>query len=166
MFARKPISHESVPGALAKAERYRLLNEPTESESICRDVLEIEPDNQAALIHLVLALTDQIPADSRAFHDAISIAGRLQGAYNRAYYSGICWERRAKGHHQSRGQSIHQPLYEWLVKALHYYEEAERFRSPGNDDPVLRWNACVRYLERHRELAPRPDEIDEPVLSE
>ena len=32
MFATKPISRDSVAGALAKAERYRLLNEPEEAE--------------------------------------------------------------------------------------------------------------------------------------
>jgi hypothetical protein len=38
MFAPKPISPDSIAGALAKAERYRLLNEPGEAESICRDI--------------------------------------------------------------------------------------------------------------------------------
>ena len=38
-----------MPAALEKALRYRLLNEPVEAESICRDVLEVDPDNQAAL---------------------------------------------------------------------------------------------------------------------
>ena len=42
MFALKPISRDSLDGALAKAERYRLLNEPTEAESICRDILEVD----------------------------------------------------------------------------------------------------------------------------
>ena len=59
-FELKPISHDSVTGALAKAERYRLLNEPNQAESICCDILEVEPDNQQALISLILALTDQI----------------------------------------------------------------------------------------------------------
>jgi hypothetical protein len=45
VFALKPISHDSVANALAKAERYRLLNEPNEAESICHDILQIEPDN-------------------------------------------------------------------------------------------------------------------------
>jgi hypothetical protein len=53
---------DSVPGALAKAERYRLLHEPTEAESICLDILEIEPENKQALVSLILALTDEIPA--------------------------------------------------------------------------------------------------------
>ena len=72
MFELKPISHESVAGALAKAERYRLLNEPGEAESICRDILEIEPGNQQALISLILALTDQIPDDAHAFGNALA----------------------------------------------------------------------------------------------
>ena len=34
-FQLKTLSPEAVPRALAKAERYRLLNEPGEAESIC-----------------------------------------------------------------------------------------------------------------------------------
>ena len=96
MFALKPISHDSVAGALAKAERYRLLNEPSAAESICLDILEIEPGNQPALISLILSLTDQIPHDTRAFTHAVSAVARLTAPYDRAYYEGIAWERRAK----------------------------------------------------------------------
>ena len=77
MFALKPLSHESVTGALAKAEHYRLLGEPAEAESICRDIVEIEPENQAALICLMLALSDQIAHDSRAFGNAVALLERL-----------------------------------------------------------------------------------------
>ena len=35
MFELKPLSREAIPRALEKAERYRLLNEPAEAESIC-----------------------------------------------------------------------------------------------------------------------------------
>jgi hypothetical protein len=38
--------------------------------------------------------------------------------------------------------------------------------APGNDDAVLRWNACVQYLERHKELGPHPEEVAEPISSE
>lgn len=166
MFARKPISHDSVAGALAKAERYRLLNEPTEAQSICRDILEIEPANQAALVNLILALTDDISEDPRAFTEAVPLSARLESEYDRAYYEGICWERRAKERHRRGGQNAHQYAYEWLEKALRLFEQAENLRPHGNDDAVLRWNACVRYLERHRELAPRHEEALEPIASE
>lgn len=166
MFVLKPISHDSVANALAKAERYRLLNEPGEAESICRDILEIEPGNQQALISLVLALTDDIPNDPHAFTNAIAAAGRLATPYDRAYYAGIAWERRAKARHHGAGQGAHHYAYEWIVKALQLFAEAERLRSPGNDDAVLRWNACVRFLSRHKELAPRPEDVSEPILSE
>lgn len=166
MFALKPISHDSVAGALAKAERYRLLNEPGEAESICRDILEVEPGNQQALISLILALTEQIGHDSRAFADALAMVDRLESRYDRAYYAGIAWERRAKARNHGGGHSAHSYAYEWLVTALRLFEEAERLRTPGNDDAVLRWNACVRYLARHKQLAPTAEEIPEPIKSE
>lgn len=166
MFAIKPISHDSVAHALAKAERYRLLQEPGEAESICRDILDVEPENQAALISLTLTLTDQIPQDSHAFNAALAASGRLHSAYDRAYYAGVAWERRAKARHQHGGHGAHHYVYEWLIKAMHLFEEAERVRPPGNDDALLRWNACVRFLARHKELAPRVEESAEPIVSE
>jgi len=166
MFELKPIHHDSVAGALAKAERYRLLNEPSEAESICRDILEIEPANQAALISLVLALTDQIAHDARAFPGALATAERLESPYDRAYYAGIAWERRAKARHDGRGHAAHSYAYDWLVAALGLFEKAEALRPSGNDDSVLRWNACVRYLHSHKELAPTVEEIPEPIVSE
>jgi hypothetical protein len=166
MFALKPISQDSLAAALSKAERYRLLNEPTEAESICRDILETEPDNQQALVFLTLALTDQISDDPQAFASAISTAAGLRSPYDRAYYSGIAWERRAKARRHGSGHGADQYTYEWLVKALHLFGEAEQLRVPGNDDAVLRWNACVRFLSRHRELGPRREDVPEPILSE
>ena len=59
MFELKPLSKDAIPKALEKADRYRLLNEPAEAESICLDILAAEPDNQRALVMLILALTDQ-----------------------------------------------------------------------------------------------------------
>ena len=55
----KPITPEGIPAALEKAERYRLLNDSSAAESICLDVLEIDPSNQKALVSLLLAITDQ-----------------------------------------------------------------------------------------------------------
>ena len=162
----KPISPDSVAGALAKAERYRLLNEPSDAESICRDILDIEPGNQQALISLILALTDQIPHDASAFASAIAAIARLEGAYDRTYYAGIAWERRAKAYYSGIGRSPHHYAYEWIMRALRLFEEAEQHRVAGNDDAVLRWNACVRFLALHRELAPRAEEAPEPILSE
>src|SRR6186997_1673006 len=38
VFELKPLSASAIPSALAKAERYRLINEPEQSESICEDI--------------------------------------------------------------------------------------------------------------------------------
>src|SRR5580700_7248700 len=112
MFELKPISHDSVAGALAKAERYRLLNEPNEAESICCDILDVEPNNQQALISLILALTDQIAQDAGAFANAVATIAHLDSGYDRAYYAGIAWERRAKACYQGGGQGTCHYAYE------------------------------------------------------
>src|SRR5919204_5129893 len=96
MFDLKTLSPNAVPRALTKAERYRLLNEPAEAESICLDVLAVDPDNQEAIATLLLALTDQFIADPHRVSGAWSLVERLHGEYEREYYAGIIHERRAK----------------------------------------------------------------------
>ena len=144
-FELKPLSSEAVPRALAKAERYRLLNEPREAESICLDALEREPANQEALKMLLLALTDQFGHEEvpSTIAEASKIVARLRDDYDRAYYTGIIYERRAKAHVQDAGRA-----FEWLREAMRWYEQAEAIRPPGNDDAVLRWNTCARLIMR------------------
>jgi hypothetical protein len=166
MFALKPISHDSVDGALARAERYRLLNEPHEAESICRDILDVDPTNRQARISLVLALTDEIPQESGAFAGAMEAISGLEMEYDRTYYSGIAWERRAKASYAAGAVGRGSSIYDWTVRALQLFGEAERLRPAGNDDAILRWNACVRFLDRHKELRPTTEEAPEPILSE
>ncbi len=166
MFTLKPISFDSIDGALAKAERYRLLNEPSEAESICRDILEIDPTNRQAQISLILALTDEIPEEASSFTRAMEGISHLETAYDRAYYSGIAWERRAKALFSSRGPGSSGYVYDWIAKALQFFEEAEALRPASNDSSILRWNACVRFLGRHKDLSPRTEPAPEPILSE
>ena len=88
-FELKTLSPEAVPRALAKAERYRLLNEPGEAESICLDALEVDPDNQEALATLLLALTDQFDADPTSRRRSAGRPSRgSRDEYERAYYTG------------------------------------------------------------------------------
>ena len=166
MFELKQLSPGSVPGAMAKVERYRLLNEPAEAESICRDILEIEPENEAVLIAMVLCLTDQIAQDASAAARAHTVATRLNDEYDRAYYSGLVWERKAKARYHNGSYVSKQTVYDWLVQALHLFEAAERLRPPGNDDAILRWNACVRFIRNHPELTEQASEAAEPMLSD
>jgi len=166
MFELKTLSPEAVPRALSKAERYRLLNEPGEAESICLDALATDPDNQEALATLLLALTDQFVGDSSRVSDAWKTIGRLRDEYERVYYAGIIQERRAKAvlaHGTPRGSGR---AYEWLREAMEHYERAEAIRPPNNDDAILRWNACARLIMHDRHLGPSSEEPSEPLLSE
>src|SRR4026209_2115279 len=93
----KPISKAGVPAALQKAERYRLLNDSSAAESICLDVLEIDPSNQQALEMLVLSITDQFGEElSEGVRRAREVLPRLSDEYKRAYYAGIICERRGR----------------------------------------------------------------------
>src|SRR5437879_10049684 len=86
MFELKPLSKEAIPKALEKADRYRLLNEPAEAESICLDILTADPDNQTALVTLILALTDQFDrVDFNIGHAQFNeLLPRLRDEYQRA----------------------------------------------------------------------------------
>src|SRR5215210_5906548 len=96
MFELKTRSPEGIDRSLEKAERYRFLNEPEEAESICLDILNIAPDNQQALVTLLLALTDQFrQGSSEIVRQAQAVLAQLEGEYERAYYAGILFERRA-----------------------------------------------------------------------
>ena len=165
-FELKAVSPEAVARALAKAERYRLLNEPGEAESICRDVLQVEPDNQEALTTLLLALTEQFHDDASTVVEALVTVGRLQDEYERAYYTGIVAERRAKARLRHGMPGCGPQAYEWLREAMNCYERAEAMRPAGNDDARLRWNACARLIMHNRHLVPIGDERSEPLLLE
>jgi hypothetical protein len=156
MLELKKISKQAIPRALAKAERYRLLNEPHEAESICRDVLRTEPGNQEAVVALVLALTDQFGsrhgADMSKARDALA---QVTDEYERSYYGGIIYERWAKAQFEA-----HVPTHlalDWVEEAMTLYEHAEALRPGGNDDAVLRWNSCLRFIDSTR-LTPKSQE--------
>jgi hypothetical protein len=160
-FNLKPMSKDAVPAALAKAERYRLLNEPGEAESICLDILQIDPHNEDALVMMLLALTDQFPHDlsSKTAARANDLAASLNTPYDRAYYAGIIRERRAKAILQRDRFGAAGVAVEWLRDAMSLYERAEAVRPPQNDDSLLRWNACARLL---MELPAGASEVPEP----
>ena len=165
MLSLKPLHRDAIESALAKAERYRLLNEPAEAESICLDVLATDPGHQQAIITLLLALTDQFPEDRRAYQRAQEALGRITGGYERAYYGGMVDERRAKAHVGLHGGTL-IGVYDWIQDAMKSYERAEALRPAGNDDALLRWNACVRFLQKHPQLRPSSEERTEIELLE
>ncbi|MEO5936070.1 MAG: hypothetical protein ABIP81_02550, partial [Terriglobales bacterium] len=132
--------------AHAKAERYRFLNQPQESESICLDILAIEPNDQMALRNLGLAITDQFvgkPTDRYA--DAEAAFSKLNNPYEKLYYTGITLERQAKC--QLRMGQLPHTLLVIFEDAMRAFEQAAAIRPPANDDAILHWNSCVRVLQ-------------------
>ena len=82
MSELKSLHKDAIPAALEKAERYRLLNEPGEAESICLDILHVDPENQQAIVTLLLAhwrreLLDHIAEPVTVRGHLVRSAGRL-----------------------------------------------------------------------------------------
>lgn len=142
----KTISKSGIAQAISKAELYRYLAEPEETESICRDILAAESDNQSALRMLGLAITDQLSGGRLdRWSEAESVFQTLTDPYERLYYTGLLHERRAKA--QVRASQPLRTLVPLIENAMICFEQAEKIRPSDNDDALLRWNRCVRLLQ-------------------
>ena len=162
MFQLKKITKESIPVALEKAERYRLLNEPWLAESICSDILATDPQNTKATATMLLAVTDQFGTSSDEITKAKQLLTGFQGEYEQQYYAGIICERQGRAIlNRNKGNAF--IAYDWLHDAMEHYDKAEALRPPGNDDAILRWNTCARLI-MHYHLEPMEEEFIEPPL--
>ena len=162
-YAFKQMSTESIPDALEKAGRYRLLGEPVEAESVCLDILEADPGNQQALVHLILAVSDQFRSERRPRLDlARNYVSQLTDEYERRYYTAVVMEREALSFLE-HGNAASLVLLRF-IETMKQYQQAEEIRPPGDDSAILRWNACVRVIRR-RQLKPdlAEEEYVQPV---
>ena len=165
MFELKTIHEDAIPTALARAEHYRLLNEPRVAESICHDILAVQPDNQQVLVELVLSLTDQFGSTTDgSVNSVLDLVPRLEGEYKRLYYTGLIYERQGKSRLARGYPGSKFDAYDLLVEAMDWFEKAEPLYPSGNDDAILRWNSCARLIMRNK-LSPRPVD-DTPIMSE
>lgn len=153
MHELKRIRPESIPRAIAKAERYRLLNEPRAAESICRDVVAVDSGNASAIKILILAITDQF-ADAAASRgigkrkdEVQELLAQLPDEYSRRYYAGIMLERWAKG--LLAADYERRTIHDVFEQAMGEYEAAEGLADTDNEDAVLRWNTCARIIDRY-----------------
>jgi tetratricopeptide (TPR) repeat protein len=162
----KKISSAGIAEAIRKAELYRYLNEPEEAESICQDILAVEPEHQLALRMLGLAITDQFTGTFDRYAEAQNAFDKLADRYERLYYGGLLHERHAKAHLRAGRPAVAVAV--WFEKAMQLFEEAEKVRPEGNDDSMLRWNRCARLVQRlqldERMMTQEFDEGDSPPL--
>jgi hypothetical protein len=159
MMKLKLISREAIPAALEKAIRYRNLNEPAEAESICLDVLEVEPENREALVTLLLALTDQFEDRlAEKVPRALDVVSRVRDEYQKEYYAGVVRERQAKAFLKRAVPGSGEAAYGWLHEAMKHYDKAAAIRPPDDDSAILRWNTCVRIIMSEPEVAAQAKE--------
>ena len=163
-FQLKSISENAVDSALEKAVWYRALNEPLEAESICRDVLVVDPEHQLAIATLLLALTDQFARGlSQRVRESRELAKSLKSDYEKEYYAGLIAERRAKAQYDKGIPGCGHLAYAGLEQAMAHYAKAQKLSPEGKDDAVLRWNTCARIIEGHPDIEPAPASQSEPL---
>jgi hypothetical protein len=133
-FDLKPISPAAIPEALEMAKRYRLLNEPWQAESICLDVLRIDPASQTAAVTLLLALTDQFCEESSPAR-AREVLASIEGQYEQAYYAGIIAERSARARIRQGHRGANVKAYQELTGAMRWYEKPRRSGRPAMTIP-------------------------------
>jgi len=158
-FQLKALTSSAIPAALERAERYRLLNEPAQAESICLDILALEPANQQAVVLLLLALTDQFSESiSENLDRTLALLPKLTDEYQRTYYKGIINERQARVVLHRGNPGAGHVAYDLFREAMEWYERAEENRPAGNDEALLRWNTCARtIMVHHLETSPVDD---------
>ena len=105
MFELKRLSTAAIPAALAKAERYRLLNEPEEAQSICEDILTADPDEFRCGADVDPGADRYLPKQDGNVSRAQELVARLPSEYERAYFGGTgvpsaaparCWRAAAR----------------------------------------------------------------------
>jgi hypothetical protein len=164
MFELKPLSKDAFDRSLEKAQHYRLLGDGTMAESICRDLLALEPNHQKVLEGLLLALTDQFGVRNGAVTDALEVLSKIEAEYKKAYLRGLIYERHAMSRFQRGGPGSGYAAYGSLRKAMDWYEKAEGQSVDGNDDAILRWNTCARIIDRNASIEPAHDDGFQPLL--
>lgn len=159
MIELKKLGKEAIPAAIEKAKQYRLLNEPGAAESICLDILNADPDNQEALVIVILAMTDRLSREYSVGDEKITTyLARLTDDFQKSYYTGIVFERRAKSILRKNAGN-EATVYELLSQAMDWFERAESLSSDQNDNALLRWNSCARIINSNR-LAPQEKSHD------
>ena len=89
---------------------------------------------------------------------------RLEDEYKRHYYAGIICERRAMAQLRRGGERAREAADGWLQEGMSHYEAAERMRPAGNDESILRWNACARLLNLIERRLSLTEECFSPML--
>jgi hypothetical protein len=145
----KTLGNSAIPAAIEKAKHYRLLNDPFDAESICRDILEIEPDHQEALKVLILAITDTLVGGSQRVREARGYLERLTSEFDRHYLLGLILERVGKSYLSQTTAESAIAAYDRLSQAMQQFEMAQACHDGDHDDAVLRWNSCARLIEFH-----------------
>ena len=154
----KTLGADQVSSALAAAEQCRAGGEAETAESICTDILEVDPGNARAIELLLWSRVDLL-GEGRygGVERAQEALALVQSDFERHYLEGVICEQQARFLIGKRGRHSSRVAYDWFRHAMDAFEEAARI-APDRPEASLRWNACLRSIERDRHCAPDLDD--------
>ena len=93
----------------------------------------------------------------KAINEAKELCQNLESDYEKVYYRGIISERYGKVALKRSTPRAKYIAYEHYRDAMIFFEKAQEIHPEGNQDAVLRWNACVRAIKEFK-IEPAPDQ--------
>ena len=77
---------------------------------------------------------------------------------------GIIYERQATAALKRAVPRSEYIAFDYLKKAMDWYEKAENSRPENNDESILRWNSCARMINSHNLQDAKDDDYVQPLL--
>lgn len=157
----KTFKSDDVEAAMAAARTCWAELQIEDTESICQDVLSLDPTNQEAVELLfrsrVSLLSKGLP---RGVERAQELVPQFDGDFEKAFFSGLLRENQARYLLDRRGRQASSVAYNWFRHAMDDFEEANR-QDSTRIEATLHWNACLRTLQANPHCAPNPEEAEE-----
>ncbi|KIC40202.1 hypothetical protein RA27_15380 [Ruegeria sp. ANG-R] len=160
----EPISQRDVAHVLDHAVTHRLRGEDDIAESMCLDVLEAEPGNQAALEIMLRILAGRIARGNKpALGAATLLLEQVRDPGTRAFCSALIHEAQARRLLARADQPAAQAAQDFLQFALEQFD----ISAQKSEDPLesrLRANACLRAQSKILNGHSTPDrEPEHPI---
>ena len=120
-------------------------------------MLAVDPKNQQNLRVLILAISDQFASvgTRTGKKEVLAHIRELESEFERLYYSGLIAEKEGRAC-LTRSHAA-QEAYHGFCDAMEWYEKADRKSPSGNEDAKLRYNTCLRTIQRERLRPPAPE---------
>ena len=154
----KNLESADLDAALAAAQASWAELRAEETESICLDILELDPNHRSTLDLLLRCRIELLKKGlPQSVARAQELIPQLDSDFDQAFYSGMIREAQARYLLEKRGRATSGVAYSWFRHAMDDFAAASNLDA-GRVEPKLHWNACLRTLENNPQCVPPPED--------